>query len=93
MTEALNQTIISAVIRAIRRTLFLPESAISLETRFSEDLQLDSLDMLELTMSLEETFRTEFPAEVNTRFRTVSDLVTFLSRRYFQDDLEGLNAA
>ena len=93
MTEALNQTIISAVIRAIRRTLFLPESAITLETRFSEDLQLDSLDMLELTMSLEETYSTEFPAEANARFRTVSDLVTFLSRRYFQDDLEGLNAA
>ncbi|WP_428392456.1 phosphopantetheine-binding protein [Lichenicoccus sp.] len=93
MTEALNQTIITAVISAIRRTLFLPDSPIGLETRFAEDLSLDSLDIVELTMSLEETFKTEFPPEANSRFRSVSDLVTYLSRRYFQDDRESLSAA
>ncbi len=93
MTEALNQTIVAAVIAAMRRTLFLPDSPISLETRLGEDLMLDSLDVVELTMSLEETFKTEFPAEVNRQFSRVSDIVAYLSRRYFQDDLEGLNAA
>ncbi len=93
MTEALNQTIITAVIAAIRRTLFLPDSPITLDTRFAEDLMLDSLDLVELTMSLEETFKTEFPADANRQFRRVSDLVTYLSRRYFQDERETLNAA
>ena len=93
MTEALNQAIITAVINAIRRTLFLPDSPIGLETRFAEDLSLDSLDIVELTMSLEETFKTEFPPEANSRFRSVSDLVNYLSRRYFQDERENLSAA
>ena len=93
MTEALNQTIVAAVIAAMRRTLFLPDGPISLDTRLGEDLMLDSLDMVELTMSLEETFKTEFPAEANRQFSRVSDIVSYLSRRYFQDDLEGLTAA
>ncbi len=88
MTEALNQTIVAAVISAIRHTLFLPDHPISLETRFAEDLSLDSLDIVELAMALEETFQTEFPSEASERFRSVSDLVAYLSRRYFRDDLE-----
>ena len=93
MTEALNQTIVAAVIAAIRRTLFLPDSPINLDTRLGEDLMLDSLDMVELTMSLEETFKTEIPADANRQFCRVSDIVAYLSRRYFQDEHESLTAA
>lgn len=85
MTEALNQTIVAAVIATIRRTLFLPDIPISLGTRFCEDLSLDSLDVVELLMALEETFQTEFPRDVSELFRNVSDIVTYLSRRYFRD--------
>jgi acyl carrier protein len=88
MTEALNQTIVAAVISAIRRTLFLPDSPISLETRFCEDLMLDSLDIVEVTMALEESFETEFPRDAGERFRSVSDVVTYISRHYFRDEAE-----
>ena len=85
MTEALNQTIVAAIIATIRRTLFLPDIPISLETRFAEDLSLDSLDVVELLMALEETFQTELPQDVSEQFRNVADVVTYLSRRYFRD--------
>ncbi len=93
MTEALNQTIVAAVISAMRQTLFLPDHPISLETRFTEDLSLDSLDIVELAMALEATFQAEFPSEVGERFRSVSDLVAYLSRRYFRDDVELLRSS
>ena len=88
MTEALNQAIIASVVSTIRRTLFLPDIPISLETRFAEDLSLDSLDVVELLMALEETFQTEFPRDASALFRNVSDLVVYLSRRYFRDAVE-----
>ena len=90
MTEALNQTIVAAVQNAIRSTLCLPDALISLETRFSEDLLLDSLDMIELTMALEETFHAEFPHDSCGRFRSVAELVTYISGRYFADDRSAL---
>ena len=88
MTEALNQTIFAAVIATIRRALFLPDASIGLETRFCEDLALDSLDVVELLMALEETFQSEFPRDVSGLFHNVSDVVTYLSRRYFRDESE-----
>lgn len=94
MTEALNQTIMAAVIRAIRLTLFLPDTTpIGLNTRLSEDLMLDSLSIIEVAMSLEETYSTEFPVDLTSRFHSVSDLVVYLSRRYFTDDQNSLRSA
>ena len=37
--------------------------SITLETRFKEDLEADSLDLFELIMSLEEEFGVEIPTE------------------------------
>jgi acyl carrier protein len=88
MTEALNQTIVAAIIGTIRRTLFLPEFPISLETRLTEDLSLDSLETVELLIAIEETFQTRFPSDASLLFRDVSEIVTYLSRRYFRDAVE-----
>ena len=88
MTEALNQVIVATIIGTIRRTLFLSEIPISLETRLTEDLSLDSLETVELLIAIEETFKTEFPIDARRLFRTVSEIVTYLSRRYFRDASE-----
>jgi acyl carrier protein len=88
MTEALNQSVLAAVVSAIRRAVCLTDTQITLETKFSEDLALDSLDIVELTMELEETFQTELPIDAPNRFRSVSDAVAYFSRRSFPDALE-----
>ena len=85
MTEAISQTVLAAVISAIRRVTRLDNTPISPATRFSEDLSLDSLDVIEITMALEEIFETEFPTDARHRFRSVSDLAEYVSRHYFRD--------
>ncbi len=85
MAEALNQSVLAAVVSAIRHAVCLPDVQITPQTRFSEDLSLDSLDLVELTIELEETFETELPANALNRFRSVADVAAYFSRRYLSD--------
>jgi acyl carrier protein len=57
-----------------------PES-IKLETRLEEDLEADSLDLVELAMSLEEELSLEIPDEELEGIRTVKDAVDFVAER------------
>lgn len=51
---------------------------ISLTSFIREDLGADSLDMLELTIAIEELYDIEIPDETIAQIRTVTDLVTLL---------------
>jgi acyl carrier protein len=87
MAEALNQSVLAAVVSAIRRAVCLPDVHITPETRFSEDLSLDSLDLVELTIELEETFDIELPSDAHGRFHSVGDVAAYFSRRYRSDSV------
>uniref|UniRef100_A0A915DVV3 Acyl carrier protein n=1 Tax=Ditylenchus dipsaci TaxID=166011 RepID=A0A915DVV3_9BILA len=49
-----------------------------LDARFAEDLALDSLDQVEVAMSLEEEFDIEIPIETADKFKTPRDVVKFI---------------
>ena len=51
------------------------------ETRFREDLEADSLDLVELAMALEEELSLEIPDEELEGIRTVGDAVEFIAER------------
>lgn len=51
---------------------------ITLETDFIEDLNADSLDIVELIMSLEDELEMEIPDEVVEGFKTVGDVVNYV---------------
>jgi acyl carrier protein len=53
---------------------------IALETRFKEDLQADSLDLVELIMALEEELGIEIPDEDAMNFKKVKDVIDYLDR-------------
>ena len=58
----------------------LPEESITLDTAFVDDLGADSLDVVELTMAIEEEFYIpEVDEETVTALVTVRDVVRFLS--------------
>ena len=57
-------------------------NSISMDTNFEEDLGVDSLDIVELSMALEEEFDIgEMSEEDRATIKTVGDLVGYLQRK------------
>src|SRR2546422_404928 len=56
-------------------------SEITLDSKLEEDLEADSLDLVELAMSLEEELSLEIPDEQLDVIRTVGDAVDFVHGR------------
>jgi acyl carrier protein len=54
---------------------------VTLEARFREDLEADSLDLVELIMALEEEFGGEISDEQAQKITTVGDAISFLDGR------------
>ncbi len=61
--------------------LELDESGIREETRFKEDLEADSLDLLELVMELEDRYGVRIPDEEAARIMTVGQAADFVAAR------------
>ena len=51
---------------------------ITLDTLFKDDLAIDSLDLYDLVMALEEEFNIEMPSERLSEIETVEDLIRIL---------------
>ncbi len=51
------------------------------ETNFKEDLGVDSLDLFELVMALEEEFNTEIPSEDLEKIATINDIAEYLKAK------------
>lgn len=51
---------------------------ISLESNIAEDLGADSLDIVDILMSIEDEFGVEVPDEAVEKVKTVGDIVTYL---------------
>ena len=59
----------------------VPESSVTLDASFEEDLGADSLDTFERIMGLEEAFDIEIPEEDLVDMKTVGDVVNYLQRK------------
>ncbi|RPF43269.1 acyl carrier protein [Hydrogenoanaerobacterium saccharovorans] len=58
--------------------LDVEEDAVTMEANIIDDLGADSLDVVDLVMSLEEEFDTEIPDEEVENIKTVGDIVKFI---------------
>ena len=54
------------------------EDKVDMNTRIVEDLGADSLDVVELLMSLEDEFGLSLPDEVAMQMKTVGDIVSYI---------------
>lgn len=52
--------------------------SITADTNFTEELNADSLDVVDMLMSLEDEFDVEIPDEEIENIQTVGDLVSFI---------------
>ena len=64
----------------LARQLEIEEEKISLDTDIIDDLGADSLDVVELMMSLEEEFGFVVTDESSNNVRTVDDVVQFIEK-------------
>jgi acyl carrier protein len=64
--------------------LGLPAEQLVPEARLVEDLGLDSLDAVELAISVERKFDIEVPEEELTKLKTVADMVALVEGRVRQ---------
>lgn len=62
----------------ISEKLGIDEEEIRMESAFIEDLNADSLDIVELIMALEDELEMEIPDEEAETFVTVADIVKFM---------------
>lgn len=54
------------------------EENVTLDTDLREDLDADSLDLVDLVMSFEDEFKIEVPDEAIESVKTVGDIVKFI---------------
>ena len=61
--------------------LDVEEDAITMEASITDDLGADSLDVVDLVMSLEEEFDCEIPDEEIENIKTVGDIVHYIESK------------
>ena len=85
-----HQDVLSWLRERCFETHALAPEAVVAETRFVEDVGMDSLDVAELIMALEETFEVTIPDAEAEKLRTVGEAVRYVEeRRRTKDSPEG----
>ena len=73
--------VLEKVIKMVADQFMMDESEVTADTVFVDDLGADSLDVVELTMALEEEFSLpETPEDELMNIHTVGDLANYISR-------------
>ena len=84
-------TVFERVKKIIVEQLGVDDAEVKPNASFVDDLNADSLDLVELVMSLEEEFsnetkRLEIPDEDAEKIKTVQDAVDYLKEQGVEDD-------
>ncbi len=83
-------TVFERVKRIVTEQLGVEESEVIPEASFADDLNADSLDLVELVMALEEEFSEkerilEIPDEDAEKIKTVQDAIDYIKERGIED--------
>ncbi len=69
------------VIKLVSEATKVEMSNITPDTSFIDDLNLDSLDMVELMMKMEDEFGMEIPEDDTDKLKTIKDVVSYLKTK------------
>ncbi len=73
------------IISLISEQFNVDESSINLETSFRDDLNADSLDLVELIMALEDEFDLEIEDEEVEAIKTIGDSINYIKNALGDD--------
>ncbi len=65
----------------VKEQLNISDVAITMDTSFEKDLAVDSLDLFELVMAIEEEYDVEIPSEDLEHLTTVGEVVEYLKEK------------
>ena len=87
-------TIAEKVKELIVKQLAVAPDQVTDDARFVEDLNADSLDIVELIMALEEEFSSEIPDDEAENLKTVGDAIKYIETKTAaaEDKSEGADA-
>lgn len=74
-----NKEMTAKVTEIIAQQLSVPAEKIKGDTNIAEELGADSLDLVEILMSLEDEFGISIPDEAIPQIKTVNDIVKFIT--------------
>lgn len=69
------------IVEIVKELLNMQDVDIHMETSFGKDLEVDSLDLFELVMALEEEYDVEIPSEDLERLTTVGAVIEYLKEK------------
>ena len=69
------------IVEIVKEQLNVSDVAITADTSFEKDLEVDSLELLELVMALEEEYDVEIPSEDLERLTTVGEVIAYLKEK------------
>ena len=69
------------IIEILVEQLSVKESDIEMSSHLAEDLGADSLDAIDIVMSIEDRYEIEVPDEVVEKMKTVEDIVNYIESK------------
>lgn len=79
------QNIAERVFRIVAEQLGYDQDKLTEDTSFIQDLGSDSLDLVELTMELEEEFQITIPEEAADDIQTIGDVIHSIEKELNKD--------
>jgi acyl carrier protein len=73
------QDVLTGLSEIVNEVTGIPASDVAVEKSFSDDLDVDSLSMVEVAMAAEEKFGVKIPDEELPKLKTVGDAVNYIS--------------
>jgi acyl carrier protein len=74
------QDILSGLAAIVNEVAGVPASSVTLEKSFIDDLDIDSLSMVEVVMAAEDKFGVSIPDSEVKNLKTVGDAVAFIQK-------------
>lgn len=74
-----NTDILHTIAKIVEETAGLDPAEVTTEKSFTDDLDIDSLSMVEITVAVEDRFEVKIPDDQVAELRTVGDVVSYLA--------------
>lgn len=84
MNSMSEQEVFAKIASLLSERFDIDQDQITMETNFQEDLQADSIDMVEFELELEDNFGEEIPDEEAAKIKTVGQAVTYITENQKQ---------